>query len=98
MVLVVGARGTTRIPSMRKLQKIVEFPITKIKNTFKQINIIATQYVHSIDEDSRIDKPTLSFKTYHKEINTQPARNYPPPPKRKKEKKKKRKKSNALTC
>jgi hypothetical protein len=33
---------------MKNLEKILELPITKIKNTFKQINLIATQYEHSI--------------------------------------------------
>jgi hypothetical protein len=47
-VLVAGARGTTHIPSMKTLESTLKLPITKIKNTFKQINIIATQYAHSI--------------------------------------------------
>ena len=47
MVLVAGARGTTHIPSMKKLETTLKLPITKIKNTFKQINITATQYAHS---------------------------------------------------
>jgi hypothetical protein len=48
MVLVTGARATTHIPSMNKLEAILKLPIMKIKKMFKQINIIATQYVHSI--------------------------------------------------
>ena len=48
MVLVAGARGTTYIPSMKKLETPFTIPITKIKNTFKQIKVIATQYAHSI--------------------------------------------------
>jgi hypothetical protein len=46
MVLVAGARATTHIPSMKSLE--IKLPIMKIKSTFKQINIIATQYAHSI--------------------------------------------------
>ena len=48
MVLVTRARGTTHIPSMKELETTFKIPITKIKNTFKQINIIVTQYAHSI--------------------------------------------------
>ena len=48
MVLAVGARGTTYIPSIKNLESIFTLPITKIKNMFKQINIIATQKAHSI--------------------------------------------------
>ena len=48
MVLVAGARGTTHILSMKKLETTLTLPITKIKNTFKQINVIATQSAHSI--------------------------------------------------
>ncbi len=33
---------------MKKLEATLKLPITKIKDTFKQINIIATQYAHSI--------------------------------------------------
>jgi hypothetical protein len=35
-------------PSMNKLEDILKLPVMKIKSTFKQINIIATQYAHSI--------------------------------------------------
>jgi hypothetical protein len=48
MVLVVGARATTHIPSMNKIEKILKLLVVKIKSTFKQLNIIATQYAHSI--------------------------------------------------
>jgi hypothetical protein len=48
IVLVARARGTTHIPSMKKLETSLKLPISKIKDTFKQINIIATQYAHSI--------------------------------------------------
>ena len=33
---------------MKELETTFKIPITKIKNTFKQINIIVTQYAHSI--------------------------------------------------
>ena len=48
MVLVAGARATTHIPSMKNLETKFKLPLIKIKNTFQQINIIATQYAHSI--------------------------------------------------
>jgi hypothetical protein len=48
MVLVAGARATTHIPSMKNLETILKLPLIKLKNTFQQINIIATQYAHSI--------------------------------------------------
>ena len=48
IVLVAGARATTHIPSMKKLETKLKLPIMKIKNTFKQINIIAIQYAHLI--------------------------------------------------
>ena len=48
IVLVSGARATTHIPSMKALETQLKLPTTSIKNTFKQINIIATQYAHSI--------------------------------------------------
>jgi hypothetical protein len=43
ILLVVGAKGTTYIPSMKKLETTLKLPITKIKDKFKQINIIVTQ-------------------------------------------------------
>jgi hypothetical protein len=46
IVLAAGARDTTHIPSMKKLETTLKLPITKIKDTFKQINIIATHYAH----------------------------------------------------
>ena len=48
MVLVIGARATTHISSMKNLETMLKLPIMKIKSTFKQINIINTQYAHSI--------------------------------------------------
>jgi hypothetical protein len=48
MVLVVGARATTHIPSMKNLGNNVETPYPEIKSTFNQINILAAQYAHSI--------------------------------------------------
>ena len=48
MVLVAGARTTTHIPSMKNLETTLKLPLIKIKNTFQQINIIATQYAHLI--------------------------------------------------
>ena len=48
IVLVASARATTHIPSMKNLQTMLKLSIMKIKSTFKQINIIAIQYAHSI--------------------------------------------------
>ena len=48
IVLASGARATTHIPSMKALETQLKLPTTQIKNTFKQLNIIATQYAHSI--------------------------------------------------
>jgi hypothetical protein len=48
MVLASGARATTHIPSMQELETKLKLPTTQIRNTFKQINVIATQYAHSI--------------------------------------------------
>ena len=47
MVLVAGARATTHIPLMKSLETKSKLSIMKIKSTFKQINIIVTQYAHS---------------------------------------------------
>ena len=43
-----SARVTTHIPSMKNLETMLKLPFMKIKSTSKQINIIATQYAHSI--------------------------------------------------
>lgn len=48
MVLVVSARATTHIPSMKSLEIKPKLHVTKIKSTYKQINTIATHYAHSI--------------------------------------------------
>ena len=48
MVLVAGAGATTHIPSIKNLETTLKLPFIKIKNTFQQINIIATQYAHLI--------------------------------------------------
>ena len=40
MVLAASARATTHIPSMKELETKLKLPTTKIKTTFKQINII----------------------------------------------------------
>ena len=48
MVLDVGARATTHILSMKNMETKLKLPLIKIKNTFQQINIIATQYAHPI--------------------------------------------------
>ena len=45
MVLVACARAITHIPSMKSLDIKL---FTKIKNTYKRFNTIATQYAHSI--------------------------------------------------
>ena len=47
MVLATGARTTTHIPSMKELETKLKLPTTKLRNAFKQINIIAIQYAHS---------------------------------------------------
>ena len=44
MDLVVGARATTQIPSMKELETKLKLRTMKIKNTFKQINIIAITF------------------------------------------------------
>jgi type IV secretory pathway ATPase VirB11/archaellum biosynthesis ATPase len=54
MVLVAGARATTHIPTMKELEKKLKLPNMKIKNTFKQINIIAIQYAHSISVHKKV--------------------------------------------
>jgi hypothetical protein len=43
-----GARATTHIPLMNELETKLKLPTSQIRSTFKQINIIATQYAHSI--------------------------------------------------
>ena len=48
IVLASGARATTHIPSTAKLETKLKLPTSQIRITFRQINIIATQYVHSI--------------------------------------------------
>ena len=48
IVLASGARATTYIPSMTELETKLKLPTSQIRNTFRQINIIATQYAHSI--------------------------------------------------
>lgn len=47
MILVSGARDTTHIPSMKRLEVKLKIPITKIKSMFKQMNIITTPYAHN---------------------------------------------------
>jgi hypothetical protein len=48
MVLAAGARAITHIPSMNKLETKLKLLAMKIIITFKQINIVAIQYAHSI--------------------------------------------------
>jgi hypothetical protein len=48
IVIASGARATTHIPSMNALATKLKLPTVQIRNTFKQINIIAIQYAHSI--------------------------------------------------
>ena len=48
IVLASGAKATTHIPSMNELETKLKLPTSQIRSTFKQINIIATQYAHSI--------------------------------------------------
>jgi hypothetical protein len=48
MVIAASARATTHIPLMKALETQFKLPTMKIKSTFKQINIIAIQYAHSI--------------------------------------------------
>ena len=47
-ILASGARATTHIPSMNALETQLIIPTPQIKNTLRQINIIAIQYAHSI--------------------------------------------------
>ena len=42
-----GARATTHIPSMKNMKTILKVPLIN-KHTFQQINMIATQFAHSI--------------------------------------------------
>jgi hypothetical protein len=53
IILVIGARATTHIPSMKELETKLKLPTMKIKNTFKQINISAIQYAHLISVHKR---------------------------------------------
>ena len=48
IVLTVGARATTFIPSMKILAEAFEIPTDPIRNTFKNINTIAIQHAMSI--------------------------------------------------
>jgi hypothetical protein len=48
IVLALGARATTHIPSMNELATKFKLPTSQIRSTFKQLNIIAIQYAHSI--------------------------------------------------
>jgi hypothetical protein len=48
MVITARARGTTHTPSIETLEKKFKIPITNIKHTFKEINIIAIQHAGSI--------------------------------------------------
>ena len=48
IVLALGARATTHIPSMKELKTKLNLPTSQICNTFKQINLIAIQYAHLI--------------------------------------------------
>lgn len=48
LVIVAGARGTTHIPSKKKLESTFKIPETSINNTFKEINTIAIQHAASI--------------------------------------------------
>ena len=48
IVLASGARATIHIPSMNELATKLKLPTSQIRSTFKQINIIAIQYAHTI--------------------------------------------------
>jgi hypothetical protein len=48
LVLASSARATTHIPSMNELVTKLKLPPSQIRGTFKQINIIAIHYAHSI--------------------------------------------------
>ena len=48
IVLASGAKATTHIPSLNALETKLKLPTSQIRNTFKQINLIAIQYAHSI--------------------------------------------------
>ena len=48
IVLASGARATTHIPSINELETKLKLPTSHIRNTFKQINIYAIHYAHSI--------------------------------------------------
>ena len=48
MVMTVGARATTHIPSMKILEEKLKIPKEAIKQTFTEINTIAIQHAMSI--------------------------------------------------
>jgi hypothetical protein len=48
IVITVGARGTTHVPSMKLLETNFEIPETNIRHTFKEINTVAIQHAGSI--------------------------------------------------
>jgi len=48
IVLASGARATTHIPSINELETTLKLPTSQVRSTFKQINIIAIHYAHSI--------------------------------------------------
>lgn len=48
VILTTNARATIHIPSMKNPKIRLKFLATKIKNTCKQTNTIATQYAHFI--------------------------------------------------
>jgi hypothetical protein len=48
IIITAGARATTHIPSMKALENKFKIPMPTIKNTFKNINIVAIKYAMSI--------------------------------------------------
>ena len=53
IVITVGARTTTHIPSMKILEEKFKIPEKTIRQTFSVINTIAIQYAMSIILDKR---------------------------------------------
>ena len=48
IVITAGARGTMHTPSMKQLEQTFKIPENNVRNTFKEINTIATQFASSI--------------------------------------------------
>lgn len=68
MILIIGARATTHIPSMKSLEAKPKIPITKTKRTFKQMNTSTAPYAHTIlaiNKDQKTNNLSQTSKTRH---------------------------------